>query len=147
LTLTLTLTLILGCAIFAVLLVTYYTANPFAQAIEMDVKCTVYEHSDDINGNNVDVRILVMGLQPNNTYTAKVMPDHNPPTSVTTETDYDGIFWVIAKIPNGEKSLLFKVNVYQGNNADGRLVSSGDDDAPCYGIASRSNSSSDAKPR
>jgi hypothetical protein len=147
LTLTLTLTLILGCAIFAVLLVTYNIANPQAQAIEMDVKCTVYEHSDDVNGNNVDVRILVMGLQPNNTYTAKVMPDHNPPTSVTTETDYDGIFWVIAKIPNGEKSILFNVDVYQGNNPDGRLVSSGDDDAPCYGIASRPTSASDTLSR
>ena len=144
---TLILTLILGSTIFAVLLVTCYTANPFAQAIEMDVKCTVYEHSDDVNGNNVDVRILVMGLQPNNKYTAKVMPDHNPPTSVATKTEYDGIFWVIAKIPNGEKSLLFKVNVYEGNNTDGQLVASGDDDAPCYGIASRSNSSSDNKPR
>jgi hypothetical protein len=142
-----TLTLILDSTIFAVLLATCYTANPFAQAIEMDVKCTVYEHSDDINGNNVDVRIFVMGLQPNNKYTAKVMPDHNPPTTVTTKTDYEGIFWVIAKIPNGEKSILFNVDVYEGNNADGRLVSSGDDDAPCYGIAFLSNSSSDTNPR
>jgi hypothetical protein len=145
--LTLTLTLILGPTIFAVLLVIYFTGNPFAQAIEMDVKCTVYEHSDDVNGNNVDVRILVMGLEPNNKYTAKVMPDHNPPTTVTTKTDYDGIFWVIAKIPNGEKSILFKVEVYEGNSTNGQLVSSGDDDAPCYGIASRSTSSSDTKPR
>ena len=145
--LTLTLTLILGSVIFSVLLLTYCLANHFAQAIEMDVKCTVYEHSDDVNGNNVDVRILVVGLQPNNTYTAKVMPDHNPPTSVTTETDYDGIFWVIAKIPNGEKSILFNVNVYQGNNTDGRLVSSGDDDAPCYSIASRLISASDTLSR
>jgi hypothetical protein len=112
----------------------------------MDVKCTVYEHSDDINGNNVDVRILVMGLQPNNTYTAKVIPDHNPPTSVTTNTDYDGIFWVVAKIPNGEKSILFKVNVYEGDKLT-RLVASGDDDAPCHGIASRSASSSETVPR
>ena len=133
--------------IFAVLLLICYTANPIAHAIEMDVKCTVYEHRDDINGNNVDVRILVMGLQPNNKYTAKVMPDHNPPTSVTTKTDYDGIFWVIAKIPNGEKSMLFNVNVYEGNNTDGRLVVSGDDDAPCYGIASRLPFSADTLPR
>ena len=142
-----TLTLTLVSTIFALLLLTCYTANPFAQAIEMDVKCTVYEHSDDVNGNDVDVRILVMGLQPNNKYTAKVMPDHNPPTSVTTETDYDGIFWVIAKIPNGEKSLLSNVNVYAGNSTNGRLVASGDDDAPCYGIASLSTSSSDTEPR
>ena len=144
---TLTLTLILGPTIFAVLLVIYFTGNPFAQAIEMDVKCTVYEHSDDVNGNNVDVRILVMGLQPNSTYTAKVMPDHNPPTTVTTKTDYDGIFWAIAKIPNGEKSILFKVNVYQGDNTEGGMVSSGDDDAPCYGIASRPTSASDTLSR
>ena len=142
---TLTLTLILGPTTFAVLLVIYFTGNPFAQAIEMDVKCTVYEHSDDVNGNNVDVRILVMGLEPNNKYTAKVIPDHNPPTTVTTKTDYDGIFWVIAKIPNGEKSILFNVDVYEGKSTNGQLVSSGDDDAPCYGIASRSTSS-DTKP-
>ena len=142
---TLTLTLILGPTIFAVLLVIYFTGNPFAQAIEMDVKCTVYEHSDDVNGNNVDVRILVMGLEPNNKYTAKVIPDHNPPTTVTTKTDYDGIFWVIAKIPNGEKSILFNVDVYEGKSTNGQLVSSGDDDAPCYSIASRSTSI-DTKP-
>ena len=142
-----TLILILDSAIFAVLLVTCYTANPFVQAIEMDVKCTVYEHSDDVNGNNVDIRIFVMGLQPNNTYTAKVMPDHNPPTTVTINTDYDGIFWVIAKIPNGEKSILFNVNVYEGNKIDGQPISSGDDVAPCYGIASRPTSSSDTSSR
>jgi len=111
----------------------------------MDVKCTVYEHSDDINGNNVDVRILVMGLKENHDYTANVLPDHNSPTKVTTKSDYDGIFWVVAKVPNGEKSMLFNVNVYEGNNTNGRLVSSGDDDAPCYGIPFRpSNSSSNS---
>ncbi len=135
--LTLALTLILGSAIFALLLVSCWTENPFVQAIEMDVKCTVYEHSDDINGNNVDVRILLLGLQPNAKYTAKVMPDHNPPTTVTTKTDYDGIFWVVAKVPNGEKSILFNVNVYKGNNTSGQPVATGDDDAPCYNIASR----------
>jgi len=138
--LTLALILILASTIFAISVLTCYTAITFGQATAMDVKCTVYEHSDDLNGNNVDVRILVMGLRPNSTYTAKVIPDHNPPTSVTTSTDYDGIFWVIAKIPNGEKSIFFKVSVYEGNPA-ARLVASGDDDAPCYGIASRSPSS------
>lgn len=127
--------------VFAVLLISCYTANPFAQAIDMDVKCTVYEHSDDVNGNNVDVRILVMGLKANDDYTAKVLPEHNPSTSVTTKSDSDGIFWVIAKIPNGEKSMLFDVNVYDGNNTDGRLVASGEDDGPCYGIASPPDSS------
>jgi hypothetical protein len=117
--------------------------NPFAHAIEMDIKCTVYEHSEDLNGNDVDVRVLVMGLQPNDTYTAKVIPDHNPDTSVTTETDYEGIFWVIAKIPNGEKSTFFNVNVYQGKERDGLPVASGDDDTPCYTIVYRNPSLDD----
>jgi len=110
-----------------------FSPNPHAQGIDMDVKCTVYEHSD-VNGNNVDVRILVMGLKANNDYTAKVVPDHNPPTTVTTKSDSDGIFWVVAKVPDGEKSALFNVNVYEGEDTDGRLVSSGNDDAPCYTI-------------
>jgi len=114
----------------------------FAQDINMDVKCTVYEHSDDINGNNVDVRILVMGLRDNSAYTANVLPDHNPPTKVTTKSDSDGTFWVVAKVLNGEKSILFNVNVYEGNNTEGRLVASGDDDAPCYTIPFRPSSSS-----
>jgi hypothetical protein len=136
------LAVILYLVMFAALFISYYTANTFAQDIDMDVKCTVYEHSDDVNGNNVDVRILMMGLKVNSDYTAHVIPEHNPPTSVTTKSDSDGIFWVIAKIPNGEKSMLFNVNVYEGNNTDGRLVSSGDDDAPCYGISSRLSTSS-----
>ena len=109
----------------------------FAQEINMDVKCTVYEHSDDINGNNVDVRILVMGLKNNSDYTANVMPDHNPPIKVTTKSDTDGTFWVVAKVPNGEKSIIFNVKVYEGNSTQGRLVASGDDDAPCYTIPFR----------
>ena len=103
----------------------------------MDVKCTIYGNSDyDENGDNVDVRILVLGLKGNNYYTAEVIPDHNLPTSVTAKTDYEGIFWVVAKIPNGEKSLLFKVNLYEGKDIDGDLVVSGDDDTPCHPIPS-----------
>jgi hypothetical protein len=113
-----------------------FSSNPNAQAIDMDVKCTVYEDGKDPNGNNVDVRILVMGLKPHNYYTANILPDHNPPKTVTGESDSDGIFWIIAKIPNGEKSTLFSANVYEGNSTDGQLVASGDDDAPCYGIRS-----------
>jgi hypothetical protein len=105
-------------------------------AIEMDVKCTVYKHSDDVNGDNVDVRIFVMGLKPSRDYTAKVVPDHNPPITISTKTDYEGILWTVGKIPNGEKSLLFKVSVYEGNGTDGNLVAKGDDDAPCDGIVS-----------
>ena len=100
----------------------------------MDVKCAVYEHSDVVNGNNVDVRILLMGLKVNHDYTAAVMPDHNPHMNVVAKSDSDGIFWVVAKIPNGERSLLFKVDVYEGNNINGRLVASGSDTAPCFSI-------------
>ena len=95
---------------------------------------TIYQHSDDVNGDNVDVRTLVMGLKGNSDYTAQVIPDHNPPTTISTKTDYEGIFWVVAKVLNGESSLLFKVNVYEGNGTEGHLVASGDDDAPCYRI-------------
>ena len=100
----------------------------------MDVKCTVYSHSDDLNGNNVDVRTLVLGLKKNSHYTAQVIPDHNPPTIESAKTDSEGIFWVVTKIPNGEKSILFKVNIYEGEGTTKNLVASGDDDAPCYDI-------------
>ena len=104
--------------------------------LEMDVKCTIYENSDDENGDNVDVRILVIGLNINNYYTAEVKSDHNLPTSVTAKTDYEGMFWAVAKIPNGEKSLLFNVNLYEGKDIDGDFVASGDDDTPCHPIPS-----------
>jgi hypothetical protein len=110
----------------------------------MDVKCTLYEHSDVVKGNNVDVRILVMGLKANDDYTAQVLPEHNPPAIVTSKSDSDGIFWVIAKIPNGEKSAIFNVNVYEGLGTGGQLIVSGDDDAPCYGIQSLLSQSSSA---
>ena len=61
----------------------------------MDVKCAVYRGSDDKNGDNVDVRIFVLGLKNNTDYSAQVMPDHNPPVTVTTKTDSEGIFWVV----------------------------------------------------
>jgi hypothetical protein len=51
-------------------------------------------NSDDVNGDNVDVRTLVMGPKANSSYTAEVIPDHNLPTTITTKTDYEGIFWV-----------------------------------------------------
>lgn len=112
-------------------------------SVETDVKCTVYKQDDDDNGNNVDVRILILSLKPNSEYTAFVMPDHNPPASVTTKTDYEGILWTVAKIPNGENSLSFKVDIYEGNDTNGSLVATGDDDAPCYRIQYK-NSSSEA---
>ena len=120
--------------ICASLVLVYISAQSIVLGIDMDVKCTVYQHSDDANGDNVDVRTLVMGLKGNSDYTAHVIPDHNMPTTITTKTDYEGIFWVVAKVLNGEKSLLFKVNVYEDNGTQGRLVASGDDDAPCYRI-------------
>jgi len=126
--------IIITSIIFALLIIISLSPNPNAQGIDMDVKCTVYEHSDDEGGNNVDIRILVMGLKSENDYTAEVIPDHNPPTSVTIESDSEGIFWVVAKIANGEKSALFNVNVYEGEDTDGRLIASGNDDAPCYTI-------------
>lgn len=100
----------------------------------MDVKCAVYQHSDDKNGDNVDVRIFVLGLKNNTDYSAQVMPDHNPPVTVTTRTDSEGIFWVAVKVPNGDKSTLFNVNIYEGNNSNTSPVATGDDDAPCYVI-------------
>lgn len=124
--------------VFAALIICYYVVNNFAHAVQMDVKCTIYEHSDDVNGNNVDVRILVMGLEKNQEYRANVVPEHNPPTNVTTKSDSDGIFWAIAKIPNGEKSLQFDVSLYKGNDEDGVVIASGNDDAPCHQIPSTS---------
>lgn len=107
----------------------------FVYGLEMDVKCAIYENSDADNGDNVDVRILAIGLKENNDYTVEVIPDHNLPTSITSKTDYEGIFWAVAKIPNGEKSLLFNVNLYEGKDINGDLVASGDDDTPCYPIS------------
>ena len=107
----------------------------FVYGLEMDVKCAVYENSDEENGDNVDVRILAIGLKGNSDYTVEVIPDHNLPTSVTSKTDYEGIFWAVAKIPNGDKSLLFNVNLYEGKDINGDLVVSGDDDTPCYPIS------------
>ena len=101
----------------------------------MDVTCAMYQHSDDQNGNNVDVRIFVMGLKPHSDYTAQVIPDHNSSMTVLSKADYGGIFWTVGKVPNGEKSLMFKVNIYEGNGTGGNLVLSGDDYAPCQSIA------------
>lgn len=103
-------------------------------SVEMDVKCAVYKQGDDGFDNNVDVRIFVLGLKPNTTYTANVLPDHNPPSSITTTTDYEGILWAVSKIADGENSLLFKVDIYEGYGTKGPRVATGDDDAPCYSI-------------
>lgn len=130
--------------LFVLLIIMSISTSVNAQGIDIDVKCTVYDQGDDGNGSDVDVRILVMGLKPDNYYTANILPDHNSPKTVTGESDSDGIFWIIAKIPNGEKSTIFNTNVHEGNSTDGQLVASGDDDAPCYGIKSFPSKSSTA---
>lgn len=116
-------------------LIMFLTQASQAQSILIDVECAVYEHSDDVNGNDVDVRIFLHGLKQDYDYTAKITPDHNPPIMVTSKTDSDGIYWAIAKIDNGEKSLNFKVDVFEGNDTNGRPVAVGRADAPCFGIA------------
>lgn len=120
--------------IFALLGLISVTGLDPTYPFDMDVKCAIYRHSDDLNGDNVDVRILVMGLKGKTDYTAEVIPDHNPNTTATTKSDSEGIFWIVIKVPNGEYSLLFKVNVYEGIGTDGREVAIGDDDAPCTPI-------------
>lgn len=98
---------------------------PNITGMHKDVKCTVYQNGD------VDVRILVMGLKVNNDYTARIIPDHNPPVTITTKTDSEGILWVVTKIVNGEISLDFKASVYEGKGVSDSVVVTGDDDAPC----------------
>lgn len=120
--------------IFALLGLISVTGLEPTYALDMDVKCAIYRHSDDLNGDNVDVRILVMGLKGKTDYTAEVIPDHNPNTTATTKTDSEGIFWIVIKVLNGEYSLLFKVNVYEGNGTYDKVVAIGDDDAPCTPI-------------
>ena len=121
------------CIFLMVITVLSFTMNPLF-AFEMDVKCVVYDHSDDVNGNDVDVRVLVLHLNERHAYTVEVAPDHNAPVTVTAKTDQDGILWAIAKIPNGDKSLMFYATVYDGNNTNGSIIVSGDDDAPCHRI-------------
>lgn len=101
---------------------------PNVDGIHMDVKCTLYGNGD------VDLRIFVMGLKPNRDYTAKIMPDHNPPVSIITNTDSEGILWVVSKILNGAISLDFKASVYEGKVISDSEVIAGDDDAPCNSL-------------
>jgi len=110
-----------------VLLLSYQNVN----GLNMDVKCTIYENDD------VDVRILVMGLKGNNDYTAKVIPDHNPPMTFTAKTDSEGILWVVPKIVNGGISLEFQASVHEGNSSEGPVVITGSDDAPCHPLPSK----------
>jgi hypothetical protein len=111
-------------------------SNNCVYALKMDVKCTQYVHSDDDNGNDVDVRVFVLGLKPNADYIVKVVPNHNPSTSVLSRADYEGIFWVTVKIPNGENSSSFEVRMYEGKDVHGNTIVSEDEYAPCYRIRS-----------
>lgn len=120
--------------LFAFLFIIFISALSETLAIDMDVKCAVYRDDSNTNGDNVDVRIFLLGLKPNTEYTAVVIPDHNQPITVTAQTDYEGIFWYVAKIPSGDLSLLFKVEIYEGNSTDGNIIVKGDDEAPCYEI-------------
>jgi len=77
----------------------------------MDVNSTIYQQRADESGDNGDVGTLVMEPKANRDYTVKVIPDHNPSTAVTTKTDSKVIFWLVAKVLNGENGLFFKVGV------------------------------------
>ena len=108
--------------------------NNNVNGVQIDVKCTQYVQSENDNQGVVDVRIFALDLKPNSTYTAKVTPDDNPQVRISSTSDYEGILWIIAKIPNGDKNTLYKVDIYEGIDEKGKLIASGDDDAPCKRI-------------
>lgn len=102
---------------------------PMPREFDIDVKCTIFEN------DNVDVRIYVPGLRANSFYTAEIVPDKSPAVSVTGESDSQGAFWAVAKVNNGDKDSIFKVTLYEGPNASGRILAYGDDRAPCHQIS------------
>ncbi|HJR84313.1 MAG TPA: hypothetical protein VJ772_02985 [Nitrososphaeraceae archaeon] len=109
---------------------------PNVDGIHMDVKCTLYKNND------TDVRIFVMGLKGDTAYTAEVKPDHNPPFTVTSKTDPQGILWIVSKVQNGGISLDFKVTVYEGKEVSNPVVViKGDDDAPCRPLSIKDHTS------
>lgn len=57
--------------VFAILVILSSSSVFVVHGLNMDVKCTVYQHTDDENGDNVDVRTLVMGLKETCDYTPK----------------------------------------------------------------------------
>lgn len=99
-----------------------------AHGLAMDVKCTIYEN------DSVDIRIYALGLKPNSFYTAEIVPDESSAVNVTGRSDSQGIFWVVAKVNNGDKDSTFKVILHEGENASGRIIVYGDDDEPCHQI-------------
>ena len=63
-------------------------------------------HSDDKNGDKVDVRIFVLGLKPITDYFVIVKADHNPRTSLVSKADFEGLFWAVVKIPMGNGAVF-----------------------------------------
>ena len=55
--------------IFVLAVLQFLSAISMIHALDMDVKCAVYQTSEDENGEIVDVRTLVMGLKGNSYYT------------------------------------------------------------------------------
>jgi hypothetical protein len=103
-----------------------------AYGLDIDVRCTIYEDG------NVDVRIYSLGLKANSSYTARVVPDESPAVSVTGESDSQGVYWVVAKVNNGDEDSIFEVTLYEGKNAAGQIITQGDDREPCHQILTSS---------
>jgi hypothetical protein len=104
----------------------FMTIRNQAYALDIDVRCAIHEN------DSVDVRIFVLGLKTNSLYTAEVIPDKSPPISVSGESDSQGIFWVVAKVDNGDDDSLFKVTLREDES--GRVIAYGDDREPCHQI-------------
>ena len=119
---------ILVLAILLLVSAFFMTMGNQAYGLDIDVKCTIFEN------DSVDVRIYVFGLKANSFYTAEIVPDESPTVSVTGESDSQGIFWVVAKVNNGDKDSIFKVILHEGKNAFGRIIVYGDDREPCHQI-------------
>jgi hypothetical protein len=111
-----------------VLFAFFLTMRNQAYGLDIDVRCAIHEN------DSVDVRILVLGLKANSLYTAEIIPDKSPPVNVTGESDSQGIFWVVAKVDNGDDDSFFKVTLREGKNASGRVIAHGDDREPCHQI-------------
>jgi hypothetical protein len=110
----------------------FRTIGNQAYGIDIDVKCTIYD--DD----SVDVRIYALGLKANSFYTAEIVPDESPAVGITGESDSQGVFWVVAKINDGDEDSIFKVTLHEGKNASGHIIVYGDDREPCHQILTSS---------
>ena len=92
------------------------TNRNLAHGLDIDVKCTIFEN------DTVDVRIYALGLKANSSYTARIVPDESPAVSITGESDSQGVFWVVAKINNGDEDSIFKDELHEGKNASGHII-------------------------